>query len=458
MLSNQALNVFGRVTATGVKINLLKKNFDIVYPKEIWRGISKNLQQALLENLTFADTHALSLVLGKNKIVYNTNPPILENLLFRNQLNDLLNCEGADCVPHLKYVRDFYNAEIKFKDGGRSTLIGEKDLPRFKKGKTTAIVPFTFGKESLASVALCQEVGIEPILVYCQEPVQPYEEKYKLAALKRFGREFGVKYYFLRNDPGLFRYGKAFGLKKPTEIGWGTQTTVLAMLMVPFAIKHQAKYILFGSECANNEYVYTEGWKEFLSCDQTPENTNNQNNIVRLLTNNQCYVRSTFQPLDEINIFFMLHHRYPEYGKYQFSCSAEHLLVEGSQWCHKCYKCARMSLFSACCGVDYRKIGFKKDLMNEPHMFDHYFGDKFATGSNQELDFSFAILLRKKYSSPYVHQFAKEKTKQLFHSWPEMKYHFGFMKNYEHLPEEYQGKMAKIYNQELAQFRKILPR
>ncbi len=450
------LNINAGLTTNGIRIKIQKKHYDIAYPSEVWRSVPPSVKNALLENLTYATTQVVPLALKQTGVKYNTNPPLLENLLYKNQVQDLINCATGDNKPHLSYLCQFYNLDTKYQLSGRSTIPDAREIKTVKNKKPVAIVPFTFGKESLTTVALCREVGIEPILVYCQEPSQPYEQAYKLEKLKEFSKEFGLKYYFLQNDTGLFRYGKAFGIAR-TELGWGTQTTVLAMMMVPFALKHGAKYILFGSEYANNEYEWNNGWKEWLSCDQTPDNTNNQNNIVRLLTGNQCGVRSSFQPLDEINIFYILHHRYPEFGRYQFSCSAEHPLPEGSQWCHKCYKCARMFLFASCCEVDPEKIGYQKNLLRSANMFDHYFGEKFATGSTHELDFSFYILHKKKYESLYSKIFAEHKLKQL-HSWEDYVKHFTTIKDNETLPEEFREKLLSIYRAELTNFKKMLPK
>jgi len=117
-----------------------------------------------------------------------------------------------------------------------------------------------------------------------------------------------------------------------------------------------------------------------------------------------------------------------------------------------------MFLFASCCGVDPKKIGYQKNLMQTPHMFDHYFGSKFATGSNIELDFSYSILARRNFDSPYVREFKKSKMKNLHHNWKEMRDHFLHIKNTEYLPEEFKEKLLGIYRSELKGFAKMLPR
>ena len=451
---NKTLFVDAKTFNSGINIRLLNHNYKITYPKKIWANLPNNFKKTFLDNLAYASTNFLPLMLKKNKISYNTNPPILENLLYKNVLLDLLNCERGDQKPHLAYLKNFYNLEFIFASQ-ESSLLKNIDWQKIKTDEKKVVVPFTFGKESLATVALCQEIGLEPILVYCQEPSQPYEEKYKLKALKKFSQEFNLTYYFLKNEPGAFRYGKAFNFKKPTEIGWGTQTTNLALMMLPFARYHQAKYILFGNEYSNNEFNWKNGWKEWLSYDQTNENIINQDNMIRLLSNDQVKIRSTLQPLEEINIFFLLHHRYPEYGKYQFSCIAEDPLLKNSQWCHKCYKCALMFLFAECCKIDYQKIGFQKNLLHLPKMFDHYFGQKFAAGSNKELDFSFYILHKRQHQSNYLKKFKKEKLPQT-KTWAHYLKYYTSKKPYTNLPKKFENKVLKIFTEELNNFKNVI--
>jgi hypothetical protein len=40
------------------------------------------------------------------------------------------------------------------------------------------------------------------------------------------------------------------------------------------------------------------------------------------MSGDRCYLKSLLEPLHQISIFYILHHRYPELGKYQTSCCA----------------------------------------------------------------------------------------------------------------------------------------
>lgn len=444
----RALKVKSREISNGLGISVRGRTYKIGYPEKVWRKTSATLRSLLRENLAVATTHFLPLMLGYESLEYDSALPLFESQLFRNQLNDLLSCERADGKPHLEYTRHFYNQELNF--SGEAATLPDRSCA-YRADPKVVVLPFTFGKESLLTFALCLELGLKPVLVYCQEPVQPHEQQYKIKKLTEIGRIYKCPTYFIKNDTGLFRYGRAFRLKRPTELGWGTQTTILTLMMLPFCYAHRARYILYGSEFANNEYRFVDGWKAFLSCDQTPFWTEQQSNMIRVCTGGACEVRTSLEPLEEISIFGMLHRRYPKLGKYQFSCSAERPLVRGTQWCHRCYKCERMFLFARVLDIAPESIGFKRDLLREPGHFKHYFGSDVKTGSEQELDFAFYALYRKGHDSPYLRQFKQRKLARL-RSWQWYVRHYGAMKSGSMLPPSLKGRLLRIFSGEMRQF------
>ncbi|MFA5076312.1 MAG: hypothetical protein WC480_02750 [Patescibacteria group bacterium] len=451
---SETLDIKAKLKNNGLDIFVGNKKFAIDYPTAIWQKTPSIVRQALLENITFAETHLLPLILNKKKIKYNFNYPLFEPYLFKNQLYDLIYCEKIDEIKKpLSYLQKFYNLDFEFSSPD-STIPGPTDIPKLKFTKTKAIIPFTFGKESLVTFSLCRELGIEPILFYCQEPVQPYEEKYKLKRLAELEKKFKVKTYFIKHEPGLFRYGRAFNTPAHSELGWGSQTTILALLAIPFLYAEQARYILFSSEASTAQADgLINGWKVFNSADETIENSILKNNICRLLTNNQSEVKCLLEPLEEIEIFYLLHHRYPEIGQQQFSCFAEKPLYPGSQWCHNCTKCQRMFVFARACGLDPQKIGFKKDILQSSGYFKHYFDNKDTLATDQELDFIFYLLSKKGLTSPYIKKFQKERLPKL-RSWNWYHNYYSGIKSSINLPAPYRNKIIKIFSQEMANFEK----
>lgn len=440
--------------ANGISIHVKNREFKIEYPKGIWQKTPKSIRRVLLENLTFANTHFLPLILKKDRIRYDTPFPLFESYLFKNHMCDLIDTERVDKAPFLSYIQKLYNLDFEFARR-ESTIPDPHEIPRFKTTPATAIIPFTFGKESLLSFALAREMGIKPILVYFQDPVEKYEEAYKLKKIEAFKKQHKVDIYFVKNDPGLFKCGIAFGTPK-TDLGWGVQITLLTLLSIPFVYAHQAQYILYGSEYANNEFEYVNGWKLFHSYDQTTVWTKHKNNMVRLLTNNQCQVKTTLEMNEEINIFYTLHHRYPELGKDQFTCRGEKPLYGGSQWCHKCYKCARIFLFAKACGIDPYTLGFKKDIFKKT-MYRDYFDKTLESGSFLELDFAFYAAYKRGIKHPLITLFKNEKLPDL-KPWKWFRNYYTSLRPEENLPEAYRAKLQTLFLQELKQFKKTLPK
>lgn len=449
------LQVSGRLIVDGIRIKVEDKNFDIKYPKNIWTKTPAHIKKIMLDNLTFGDTHFLPLILGYDKINYNTNFPIFESTLYRNQMMGMLKCEKFDDVPHLEYLRKFYNLKFSYANNPISLPLGKNRL-KFTNKQPTAVIPFTFGKESLTTFALCRELGIKPVLVYSQEPSQIYEEKYKLEKIKEFKKKYNADVFFVSNGPGLFRYDAAFNVKPGTEIGWSSQTTLLTLQVLPFVYAYQAQYILLGNEYSNNEYVDKEGWQMSLSPDQNSFFTKEQNSMIQTVTEGNCEVHSSLESIEEINIFSMLHKRYTEIGRYQFSCAAEKPLYKDSQWCHNCYKCSRMFMFAQCLDIDSETIGFKENLLNKPGLFEHYFGKETKSGSELELEFCFYILHKKGVKSAYVDKFVNEKLSHL-QPWSYYVNYFTSLHPQLNLPVEFQNKMEKIFKEELVRLKKCLP-
>jgi len=260
-MNSLSITVKGKLTKTGIVLRVLKRDYAIIYPQSVWNKIPMQLKEVLKDNLIYGNTHYLPLMLDAHETIhYDINFPIFESFIYRNELHDVIICEKSDNKAPLSYLKKYYNLEFIFKNHISAMPAYEK-IPIGKKPK--AILPFTFGKESLLTYALCLELGIEPILVYSQEPAHPYEENYKKDLLKKFEKKFKIKTYFIENQPGLFRYGKAFDLKTFTDLGWGTQTTLLALLTYPLAYLHGAQYILFGSE-----YIVAANALRILSCLQ----------------------------------------------------------------------------------------------------------------------------------------------------------------------------------------------
>ncbi|MBI2990320.1 MAG: hypothetical protein HYY51_04015 [Candidatus Magasanikbacteria bacterium] len=443
MNKKKILCIGGRMLANGYDIEVEGRRFDVQFPSKIWTKTPLSVRKALTDNLIYVQSHFLPLILGYDSVQYKTAFPFLEPFFFRNQIYDLPDCEINDAMEAGSYIKHFFNLDLSFEDN-HSRFPDKKDLLKSASRPDVAIVPFSFGKESLATAALCKELGIEPVLVYCQEPSQPYEQESKLKRLKKMSKEMGIDSYFIVNGPGLFRYDVAFGKKPGTEIGWGAQMTILSLLMLPFVYYYKARYILYGSEYMNNRSELHKGWKVHYSYDNSSFWTIEQGNMIKLLTNGVCDVRSFLEPLEEASIMYLLNHRYPEYAKYYTSCFGKKPYYGSSYWCHDCYKCHKMYLLGTACGFDPRTIGFEKDLFKEPNFLEEYFKGYRDVDS----DFAFYLLYKKGFKNSFVQKFVRMKLHGL-RSWNWHASFFTGVKDSYTLPDDYKSKMYSIFKKEM---------
>ncbi|MEI6533112.1 MAG: hypothetical protein WCO06_04700 [Candidatus Roizmanbacteria bacterium] len=457
MFDDTALIIKGKELSNGIDINVEETSFKIEFDGDIWKNTPSSIRQILLDNLVYGNTNFLPLLSKKGSISYNINYPLFESQLYKNQLFDMVYCEQIDNVPVTTYVRQFHNLEFIFEN--RTPLF--PDLNDFKLLKKTtknkhAIIPFSFGKESLLTFALCRELGIEPILVYVQEPVQKYEEEKKLLLIPQFEKEFKTKIHFVKNGPGLFRQNGALSASQSTELGWGSQTTLIALLMIPYVYKYKADYVLFGSEFSNNFVEMYDGWKSFCSYDQSSFWTPQQHAMISILTGNSCGVYSMLESLEEISIFYMLHTYYSDLAKYQFSCFANDPPIDGSNWCHNCSKCDKNYLFCLSCGIDTKKVGFTRNLLNDDIRFVDYF--KHISTFDYDIDMAMYIVNKKNIKGSVINTFQKIiKSGNVISYATHYKHYTQLHSNTNVIPEQ-KEKLQSMFQKVISEFKQSIPK
>ena len=291
------------------------------------------------------------------------------------------NSAHADNASSVAYVKKFMNTVASFKHNDIQVPDYEKRSGAGKKG-THAIVPFTFGKESLLTVALGKEIGIHPHLVYVVEPTHAYEYKHKKSLMGAFFRETGLKVHEIKHGPGRMRYGRLWS--KNTELGWGLQTTEYVLLSLPFLHYWNAEYITLGNErsCAeaamDSEGILTH-WTAY---DQHPDWTPQQGLLASLMVGRKTRVISLVEPLHEIAEIAVLHRRYPEFAQFQTSCLAIDKKARSNRWCQNCEKCASMYAFLQAVGADVARLGFTENLFDGAHA--HLYKNLFRGGKNKD--------------------------------------------------------------------------
>ncbi|MBM3292414.1 hypothetical protein FJY84_07015, partial [Candidatus Bathyarchaeota archaeon] len=358
---NQYLEVKTSFNNESIDIKLNDSSYNIIFPKEVWFKLDYDIKSFIADHIAFTSTNYLPLLFKKKGIIYDTRNPFFEPQLFMSTMYDLPSSAELDQKTNIDYMRDYYNLDFIFKEG--ETRIWSKSFEPKKK----AIISFTSGKESLLTLAVCLELGIEPILVNVIEPSNIYEHKHRSKLLKELSTEFGVEYYTIHHDIGLFHLSDYMGTRSST-LGWGTQLLHYFFIYLPFILKNKARYLFYGNEFSCDKEIFTaEGFRANYCFDQSSRWTLQMDNMLRTLTNDSSRVASLVGPLNEIAIIRCLHENYPEHGKYQLSCFCDEPSGEFDRWCGACSKCARTYAFLKAIGVNPKKLGFNKDLFTENH-------------------------------------------------------------------------------------------
>ncbi|TFG99206.1 hypothetical protein E4H12_03555 [Candidatus Thorarchaeota archaeon] len=402
------LEVKSKSTDTGFSIEFKDKLYPVTYPGDYWKKTPEQTRLALTENLALATTMHLPLVFKEPQITYHSGRPILEPYFFDNFVHDIPSCTEVDGTDTAEVVRQFLDTKYHFTNP-KVTPPSEDPV----EGAYRAIVGLSFGKDSLLTYAVADELGLDPEIGYIVEESLTYEEKHKTALAKKFENEFGKSLHILKHDTGKLRDYKHLGLPF-SELGWGLQSTEYALEFIPLAYALQGKYILFGNEQTTSEtYVNAnDGWLIYPCYDQSHAWTVQIDQITQLFSAKSVNTGSLIEPLMDMMVQRTLAHRYSEIAKYQMSCFTETEAGRDYHWCHNCTVCGKMYLLCAGSGVDPKSVGFRENMleMDKKHYFTLFGGKSALTYANtatarDEQLFAFYCAVKKDAKGALIDEF-----------------------------------------------------
>ncbi|MFC1741210.1 hypothetical protein ACFL3V_01605 [Nanoarchaeota archaeon] len=377
------LSINSEFTKNGITVSVKGKKYNIEYPEEIWKQYPARNKKVLLDNIPFMQTCHLPASHKLKGAVYNTGMPLFETFAFEGTMYDAPSTAVIDHEKTVDYLRGFFNTEFSFGSYDIAYPRNRRKTKWIKNGRA-AIIPFTAGKESLLTFALCLELGIKPILVYIDEDPDGPESKHKYAIIDSIEKEYGIKVYKVVNSSGKLRYCDL----GEVENNWGAGTQFLSyiLLLMPFARHFGAEHILFGNEYSCDEFNYDkEGFKSNFCYDQCTDWTKQLNAVTKIMTKDSVEVGSLVGPLYELGLTKILHQRYPHLASLQMSCFSDTEPGKKHVWCGHCSKCARLFAFFKALGIDTSSLGFAVNMFNKP---SREFFSLFGTGSNYSFDIS----------------------------------------------------------------------
>lgn len=353
------LTVDAQITPHGIKVLVGGNPFEVIYPKRIWQKYPSPLKKVLADNVSFSQTFHLPLILNKYDTVdYQMPNPVTQALFFKGMMQDIPSSAFLKKASTVKLLQRLFAVKYKF-EMARPKIANLA----FPKPRRRAVIPFTFGKDSLLTYALCRELEIPAQLIFVYEPTPDcvVEGAHKMKLAKEFFREFEVDVQFLQNQLGVFRETHGW-------LGWEMQLTQYSLLLLPHIYASKARYLFFSNEqSCNFEFINDEGFVSNPVFEQSHAWMAENNIFTRILGAKSVFLSSPVGPIHEIAILKILHHRYKNLAKYQMSCWSETRQAKKKRWCGHCSKCARMYVFMLALGVDPKSVDFNDEMISLKH-------------------------------------------------------------------------------------------
>lgn len=453
---NNILEIYSKVTKNGIQIEFQGVKYPINFGEGIWNSTPVQTCEALKDNLALATTMHLPLIYKKKKIIYYSGRPLLEPYFLQNFLKDIPSCTEVDGLNTDEIIYQFLTTEFQFIN---PEIVIPSDKP--VEDPSRALIGMSFGKDSLLTYAVAEEINLEPEIIYVVEQSLTYEEKHKRNLAKEFKKEFVKDLYILNHETGKLRDYNYLNLPK-SEFGWGLQNTEYAIEFIPFAYALNRKYIFFGNEqtTAASYMDNLNRWRIYPAYDQSHLWTVHVNQITQMLSGRSVFTGSLIEPLMDMMIQHILANRYPEIAKYQMSCFTENEFGKDYHWCHNCLVCAKMYLLCVGSGINPRLIGLKNDMLKKEYQnyYTIFGGKSDLTYANTEVArdeqlFAFYSAIKKGVKGDLIDEFikrglfeeAKSREDELFNKYCSI---------YEpiSLPKELKNDVLSIYKEELSLF------
>ncbi|OGK61996.1 hypothetical protein A2334_03950 [Candidatus Roizmanbacteria bacterium RIFOXYB2_FULL_38_10] len=369
--TNSGLHIFNKIEKNGVGITIGNKKYRIEYDEKIWSKFSKPLHKFFADNVTYAATWHLSII-NNRSVIYHFDHPVIEPLFFKLLIYSVpMNIYTSKNNSVVSLIQSFYNSNFitEFKSLNHF-YFNHKNHNRLKE---SGLVLFSFGKDSLLTLGLMNEVGIKPVVMFMEEPQSKYENYHKSHLIKRFKQDFQhlidlfpVSFGHIRQDNGNYW-------------GWDIILSQYILTLIPYCFYYRTKYIFLGNEQSCNDYVmHQSGFMISPVYEQSVKAMQLLQDIPKLFSI-KTHLGSVIEPIHELFITYLLHYRYPALAKYQTSCVLEKRQAKKNRWCGACEKCARMYIFFKALRIEPTSVGFPNINMfglNKKHYYSLFTNSK----------------------------------------------------------------------------------
>ncbi|MBW2981645.1 hypothetical protein KY343_02075 [Candidatus Woesearchaeota archaeon] len=441
-----------RNNSKGFILRLNKNKFRLIYSEKIWKNYSGNEKLFFIDNLAYSNTLCTPLVSGDKEIRYNTSKPFIKKYIDKSVLKDIPSAVEDYKISTSEMIKKFNEIKYFFKDNKIKN-------PTFSAGTyKKAVLPFSCGKDSLLTLAVCNEIGLDPVAVYFNDTVSFGENKLKIKSLKNINKRLGIKIEIVKNEIEKLNDFE-FWEKEESVIGYSHLIFNFCLLSLPINYFYNAKYIILGNEEGlNSKFRNKDGIWCYPSYDQSFEGTKRLNKIFNKVSNGKVQVTSVVSCIPDLVMMKALHGRYKEFGKYQSSCSCLDASKE-KRWCCNCNDDVRFFVYMKAIGRDPRQIGINKNLFDKKYIKHHVIFNPSSKerydkviGNDEELKFAY-YLAYKNASRGYAIDLFKRKFLSEVKTKEDKLYKKYFrIANTSLIPREIRKDVVSIYKEECSKF------
>jgi len=456
------MNVASYVKEDGIDVKVSGKDHFLGYPEKVWRSYSPQNRRVLMDNLAFISTVQMPNLTGVKRMEYNTAYPLFASVFFENVINDLLYTADDEPKSSLEEIKKFLNTDYAFDS------YDVKHPDRHNEVDESAVISFTFGKESLLNYAVCKELGMKTHLVFTKNALEnkrienyySYQGQHVARLSKILKNKFKEKLDMVNNELLLLSSYEYLKIKE-TCVSLCTLMTMFTLSMLPFNNHYRSKYLLFGNEqSCNDSYINKDGFRCYPVFDQSSIWTRQMDNVAKIMSFGKVHVTSLVEPLHEMAIVKILHNRYKDLGRLQMSCFSENKFGKDSHWCQNCSKCARIFLFLKANGIEVTNLGFRGNMFSKEsrnlfslmrHNGDEkniIMYDKTGTGRDEQL-LAFYLAHKRGETGYLMDEFRELHLKEAIAREDELFKKFFTVYEPINMPKQHKSDVLSIYREEL---------
>lgn len=348
------ITVRTETTSDGFVTYVDKKKYRTCYPPKVWQHVPLYFRLLIAQNCSYVTTHHLTFK-DTNRITYAFAPSLVRSLfmhgLFYSMAATPLEFPKKK-INSTQLLKQAYNSDFAVSFTRQAPPAEPQQPPGVLP--QTALVPFSFGKDSLLTHALCTELGISVLPVFFEEPTSVIKNAQKHLLNEQFEQKYHVKTLFFNHSLGTLK--RTRGL----EWGWDMILTEYSLFLMPYLYQQKTAYLLWSDSRDVNITARTlEGYTVNPYYEQNAQWTLQLTSLMRSFNLNTT-VSNLLEPMFELLIFSTLHYRYPEIAQFQISCDSEK--KASKKWCGNCSECAHAFIFFKALGLPPERVGLTTNM------------------------------------------------------------------------------------------------